>query len=68
MKEHIQDATSYQHLNNVGMDVGWRNLGVMKELFEKIRKGKMEPCIELLLGKINGMVSDILCGHGISFH
>lgn len=68
MKEHIQDATSYQHPNNVGMDVGWRNLGVMKKLFEKIRKGKMESCIELLIGKINGMVFDILCGHGISFH
>ena len=50
------------------MDIGWGNLGVMKELFEKRQERKAEPRIELLLGEINGVVSGFLCGHGISLH
>ena len=68
MEEHIQDATPHQHPNDVGMDIGWRNLGIMKELFEKRLKGKTEPRVELLIGKINDVVSDLLYGHEIPFH
>ena len=68
VEEHIQDATPHQHPNDVGMDISWRNLGIMKELFEKRRKEKAEPRVELLIGKINDIVSYLLCGHGIPFH
>ena len=40
----------------------------MEELFENGRKGKTEPRIELLLGEIDGVVPDFLCGHGIPIH
>ena len=68
VEEHIKDPTPYQHPNDVGMDIGWRNLGVMNELFENRWKGKAELCVELLLGEVNDVVSDFLCGHGIPFH
>ena len=40
----------------------------MEELFENGRKGKTEPRIELLLGEIDGVVPDFLCGHGVPIH
>ena len=40
MEEHIQDATPYQHQNDVGMNVDRSDLGVMKKLIEKGPKGK----------------------------
>ena len=30
MEEHVQDAASHQHLDNVRMNVGSRNLGVVQ--------------------------------------
>ena len=35
MEEHVQDVASHQHPNNVRMNVGWRDLGVMQELLEE---------------------------------
>ena len=51
MEEHIQDAATHQHPDDVRVDVGWRNLGVVQELFEERWKRKMEPCVELFLAK-----------------
>ena len=68
VEHHIQDAAPHQHPHDIGMDVGWRNLSVMEEFFEKGRKRKTEPRIELLLGEINGVVRNFLCGHGVPIH
>lgn len=68
MEKHIQDATPHQHPNNIGMNEGWGNLGVVEELLEKRRKGKVEPCIELLLGEVHGIMPDLLCGYRITLH
>ena len=51
MKKHVQDVASHQHLNNIQMNKSQRNFGIIEELFEKRRKGKVEPRIELLLTK-----------------
>lgn len=51
MKNHVQDVASYQHPNNIQMNESQRNFGIMEELFEERRNGKVEPCIELLLTK-----------------
>ena len=51
MEEHIQDATSHQHPDDVRVDVGWKNLGVMQELLEERWERKVEPRVELLLAK-----------------
>ena len=40
----------------------------MEEFFEKGQKRKIEPRIELLLGEINGVVRNFLCGHGVPIH
>ena len=66
MEEHIQDAAPYQHPNDVGMNVDWSDLGVMKKLIEKWPKGKTKPRVELFFAKINGIVSGLLCGHWIT--
>ena len=66
MEEHIQDATSHQHPDDVRVDVGWKNLGVMQELLEERRERKAEPRVELLLAKKNGTLSCLLGGCRIS--
>ena len=68
MEEHIQDATSHQHPDDVRVDVGWKNLGVMQELLEERRERKAEPHVELLLTKKNGTLSCFLSGRRISIH
>ena len=68
MEEHIKDATSHQHPNNVRVNVGKRNLGVMQELLEERRERKAEPHVELLLTKKNGTLSCFLSGRRISIH
>ena len=68
VEERNQDAAPYQHPNNIGMNEGWRDLGVMKELLEKGRKGKAEPRIELLLGEVHGIVSNLLYRHGVTLY
>ena len=68
MEEHIKDATSHQHPNNVRVNVGKRNLGVMQELLEERRERKAEPQVELLLTKKNGTLSCFLSGRWISIH
>ena len=40
----------------------------MEEFFENGWKRKTEPRIELLIGEINGVVRDFLCGHGVPIH
>lgn len=55
MKKHVQDAVSHQHPDSIQMNESWRNFGIMEELFEERRKGKAEPCIELLLAKENDL-------------
>ena len=68
VEQHIPDTAPHQHSHDIGMDIGWRNLSVMEEFFEKGWKRKTEPRIELLIGEINGDVRDLLCGHGVPIH
>lgn len=49
MEKYVQDDAPHQHPNDIGMNVGRRNLGIMKELLEKGWKGKMKPRVELLV-------------------
>lgn len=35
MEEHIQDVAAHQHPNNVGMNIGRRDFGIMNELLEE---------------------------------
>ena len=51
MEEHIQDAATHQHPDDVRVDVGWRNLGVVQELLEEILERKEEPHVELFILK-----------------
>lgn len=50
------------------MNIGWRDLGVVQELFENGRKRKSEPRVELLLTKENGVVRNLPSRCWISFH
>ena len=68
VEQHIQNVVPHQHPHDIRMDVGWRNLSAMEELFENGRKRKTEPRIELLLGEIDGVVPNFLCGHGVPIH
>ena len=68
MEEHIQDATSHQHPDDVRVNVGRRNLGVMQELLEERLERKAEPHVELLLTKKDGTLSCFLSRHWISIH
>ena len=60
MKEHVQDAASHQHPDNVRMNLGSRNLGVVQKLLEKKRERKTEPHVELLLTKEDGTMCNLL--------
>ena len=44
------------------MDVGRRDLGEVKKLFEQGRERKLEPRVELLLGEIDSIVRRFLSG------
>ena len=68
MEEHIQDDATYKHLDDVRVDVGWRNLGVVQELFKERRKRKMEPCVELFLAKEDCTLGCLLGGRRIPIH
>ena len=68
MVEHIQDDATYQHLDDVRVDVGWRNLGVVQELFEERRKRKMEPRVELFLAKEDRTLGCLFGGRRIPIH
>ena len=49
MVEHVQDAAPHQHLNDIQVKKGWRDLSEMEELFEKRGHREAEPNIKLLL-------------------
>ena len=68
MEEHVQDVTSHQHSNNVRMDVGWRDLGIMQELFEERWERKAERHVELLLTKEDGTMSYLRSGRQTPIH
>lgn len=55
MKNRVQDAASHQYPDSIRMNESWRNFCIMEELFEERRKGKAEPCTELLLAKEDGV-------------
>ena len=50
--EHVQDAASHQHSNNIWMKKGWRDLGEVEKLLEEIGQREKEPRIKLLLVEI----------------
>ena len=68
MEKHVQDVASHQHSDNVRMNVGSRNLGVVQELLEKRRERKAEPRVELLLTKEDGTMCNLLDGRRVSIY
>lgn len=68
MEEHIQDDAPHQHPNNIGMNEGWGNLGVVEKLLKNGWKRKTEPSVELLLGEVHGIVFSLLCRHGVTLY
>ena len=50
------------------MDVGRRDLGEVKKLFEQGREREPEPRIELLLGEVDSVVRGFLGGYDLSVH
>lgn len=68
MEEHVQDAAPHQHHNDVRVDIGQRDLGVVQELLENERKRKTKSRVKLLLAKKNGVVPSLFCGHWVLLH
>ena len=68
VKQHVQNAAPHQHSDYVGMDVGRRDMGEVKKLFEQRREREPEPRVELLLGEIDSIVRRFLGGYGLSVH
>ena len=50
------------------MDVGRRDLGEVKKLFEQGWEREPEPSIELLLGEVDSVVRGFLSEYGLSVH
>lgn len=68
MEEHIQDTAPHQHPNNIGINKGWGDLGVVKELLEKGQMGKAKLRVELLLGGVHSVVSGFFHMHWIPLY
>ena len=68
MEEHIQDVASHQHLNDVGVNEGGRNLSIVQELFEERRERKAEPRVKLLLAEEGTPLGFLLSARRISIH
>lgn len=50
------------------MNKGWEKLRVVEELLENGWKGKVKPCIELLLREVHGVILSLLCRQGTTLH
>ena len=50
------------------MDVGRKDLGEVKKLFEQRCEREPEPRVELLIGEIDSVVHRFLGGYGLSVH
>ena len=59
MEEHVQHTTPQQYLDNIQIKESKQNLCEVKKLFKKGRKGKMEPCSKLFLGKVCHVIRNI---------
>ena len=65
MVEHVQDTAPHQHLNNIRVKKGQRDLSEMEELFEKRGHRETEPNIKLLLAKIGGIMVLLFISQGL---
>ena len=68
VEQHVQNAAPHQHPDYVGMDVGRRDLGEVKKLFEERREKEPKPRVELLLREIDSVVHRFLGGYDLSVH
>ena len=68
MEEHVQNVASHQQSDNVRMNVGKKNLGVVQELLENRRESKTEPRVELLLTKEDDTMCSLLGGRQVSIY
>ena len=68
VEQHVQNAAPHQHPDYVGMDVGRRDLGEVKKLFEERQEREPEPHVELLLREIDSIVRRFLDGYDLSVH
>ena len=63
--QHVYDAASHQHPDDVGMNEGGWNLGEMEEFLEQRRQRQPEPRVELFLCEDDGIFFSLLRRHGI---
>ena len=63
--QHIYDAASHQHPDDVGMNEGRWNLGEMEKFLEQRRQREPEPRIELFLCEDDDIFFSFLRRHGI---
>ena len=54
VEQHVYNAASHQHPDDVGMDEGWWNLREMEEFLEQRRKREPEPGVKLFFGEGDG--------------
>ena len=54
--QHVDDAASHQHPDDIGMNEDEWNLGEMEEFHEQRRQGEPEPRVELFLGEDDGIL------------
>ena len=47
--QHVYDAASHEHPDDVGMNEGGWNLGKMEEFLKQCRQREPEPRVELFL-------------------
>ena len=61
--QHVYDAASHQHPDDVGMNEGGWNLGEMEEFLEQRRQREPEPRVELFLGEDDSILFSFLSRH-----
>ena len=63
--QHVDDAASHQHPDDIGMNEDGWNLGEMEKFLEQRRQGEPEPRVELFLGEDDGILFSFLSRYDI---
>ena len=58
--QHVDNAASHQHPDDIGMNEDGWNLGEMEEFHEQCRQGEPEPRVELFFGEDDGILLSFL--------
>ena len=63
--QHVDDAASHQHPDNIGMNEDGWNLGEVEKFYEQRWQGEPEPRIELFLGEEDSTLFSFLSRHHV---